>query len=261
MPDRRLYFIYHWRWIAAACLLLALSLVAFFQLSPKKQQGIVQAQPHFYTPPSVSYIRYITLPDSSSVVLHAGSKLQYPVSFNGKTREVTLSGEAYFDIASNPAKPFIIHTGKVKTTVIGTSFNIKADDKQVIVSVTKGKVKVEDESKVLAVLTPDQQVWYDIPEARTEHQTVNANDLVTDWTKEDMVFNGLSFEEIAGILSKRYGVAFQFRKEALKKCKVRASFSGTEKLEQVSSVLCGIRNGTYQQLADGTIVLDGEGCE
>ena len=130
-----------------------------------------------------------------------------------------------------------------------------------IVSVTRGKVKVEDESKVLAVLTPDQQVWYDVPEAKTAHQTVNANNIVTDWTKEDMVFDGISFEEIAGILSKRYGVAVQFKNEALTKCKVRASFSGTEKLQQVLGVLCGIRNGAYQRLADGTIVLDGEGCE
>lgn len=260
IPEQRQPFLYRWRWVAAACILLVLSSVAYFQFSSEKQPGNAMIQPTF-TPPSASYIRYITLSDSSSVVLHAGSKLQYPVSFNGNTREVTLSGEAYFDIASNLAKPFIIHTGKVKTTVLGTSFNIKADGKQVIVSVTRGKVKVEDESKVLAVLTPDQQVSYDLPDAKIAHQKVNANDIVTDWTREDMVFNGISFEEIAGILSKRYGVAVQFKNELLKKCKVRASFSGTEKLEQVSSVLCGIRNGTYQQLADGTIVLDGEGCE
>jgi len=207
------------------------------------------------------HIRNITLPDGSSVVLHAGSKLDYAESFDGPTREVRLEGEAYFDIAHNPHRPFIIHTGKVKTTVLGTSFNIKADARKVVVSVTRGRVKVEDESKLLAVLTPDQQVQYNLPDAKAEQQTVNANTLVTDWTKEDMIFNGVSFEEIAATLSKRYGVPVKFRNQALKNCKIRASFSGTEKIEQVASVLSGIRNGAYQQLADGTIVLDGEGCE
>jgi transmembrane sensor len=76
-----------------------------------------------------------------------------------------------------------------------------------------------------------------------------------------MVFNGISFEEIAGILSKRYGVNVLINNESLKNCKVRASFSGTEKIEQVASVICGIRNGVYEQRADGTIVLNGEGCD
>jgi len=145
--------------------------------------------------------------------------------------------------------------------VLGTAFNIKADEKRVIVSVTRGKVKVEDDRKVLAVLTPDQQVLYDVPESKTAQQKVNANSVVTDWTKEDMVFNGISFEEIAGMLSKRYGASVTFKNPAMKHCKIRASFSGTETIEQVVSVLCGIRNGSYVQMTDGTIALDGEGCE
>lgn len=259
--NRRVVFPTQWRWMAAACLLLALSAIVYFQLPYQEKPEVALIYPPFFAPTSVGYIRHIVLPDGSSVVLHAGSKLQYPASFNVQTREVTLTGEAYFDITSNPEKPFIIHTGKVKTTVLGTAFNIKSDGRQVIVSVTRGKVKVENESKVLAVLTPDQQVLYDVPDEKIAHQTVNANNIVTDWTKEDMVFNGISFEEIAKILSKRYGVAVWFKNEALKNCKIRASFAGTEKLEQVSSVLCAIRNGSYEQMADGTIVLDGEGCE
>ncbi|MEP7258871.1 MAG: FecR domain-containing protein [Flavitalea sp.] len=250
------------RWVAAAAvaaLLIAGSLFFFLQ----KDKDIQRPLATHVTPPkpTVSYIRHLTLPDGSSVVLHAGSKLEYPASFEGKTREVTLYGEAYFDISHNAASPFIIHTGKVKTIVLGTAFNIKADAKHVIVSVTRGKVRVEDEVKVLAVLTPDQQMQYNVPLNKAAQQTVNANTLVTDWTKEDMVFNGLSFREIAGLLSKRYGVPVIFNNESLKNCKIRASFSGTETLEQVASVLCGIRNGNFEQLADGAISLNGEGCD
>lgn len=246
---------------AAAIAILIIGSAAFFYLRPGKQAAPSLAV-HISPPkPTVSYIRHLTLPDGSSVVLHAGSKLEYPASFEGKFREVTLYGEAYFDISHNASLPFVIHTGKVKTTVLGTAFNIKADSNHVIVSVTRGKVKVEDDLKVLAVLTPDQQMQYNVPENKAARQTVNANTLVNDWTKEDMVFNGIAFEEIAGILNKRYGVLVLFKNESLKKCKIRASFSGTETLEQVASVLCGIRNGNFEQLADGAIVLNGEGCE
>jgi transmembrane sensor len=149
----------------------------------------------------------------------------------------------------------------VRTTVLGTAFNIKADGSKVVVSVTRGKVRVEDASKVLAVLTPDQQVEYNVPAAVAEQQTVDASTVVTDWTKEDMVFNGISFAEIAEIISKRYGTPVMFRKEALKSCKIMASFSGTETLDQVASVLSGIRNGSYEIDKNGTLWLDGESCE
>lgn len=250
-----------WRWIAAACIAVTLSAGLYLLVlrsAPSANNTVAKLARHA---PSAGYTRYLTLPDSSSVVLHAGSKLEYPAEFKGNTREVFLSGEAYFDIAHDPAKPFIIHTGKVRTTVIGTAFNIKSNEKQVTVSVTRGKVKVESGSKVLAILTPDQEVQYNVPEAVSVRHTVDASSIVTDWTKEDMVFNSISFEEIANLLSKRYGVPVQFKNEALKKCKIRASFSGTETLEQVASVLCAIRNGRFEQLADGTIVFDGEGCE
>jgi len=251
-----------WRLAAAACIVLTLSVGLYrLILRPLPSQNNVVTRVALSETPLAGYTRHITLPDGSSVVLHAGGKLGYPTEFKGGAREVTLSGEAYFDIVHNPAKPFVIHTGKVRTTVLGTAFNIKSDEKQVIVSVTRGKVKVERGSETLAVLTRDQEIQYNVPKAVRVTHTVNAVTIVTDWTKEDMVFNGISFEEIAGLLSKRYGVPVQFTNESLKKCKIRASFSGTETLEQVSTVLSAIRNGSFEQLKDGTILFNGEGCE
>ena len=246
---------------AASVLLIITAAFYYFLLPKQRTPEIASNKGPVHTESSVSYIRNLTLPDGSTVVLHSGSKLEFPASFDGASREVILSGEAYFDINHNPDKPFIIHTGKVKTTVLGTAFNIKADGKQVVVSVTRGKVRVENGSEVLAVLAPNEQVKFNLPEQKTIQQKVNATDIVTDWTKEDMVFNGISIGEIAGILSKRYGVNVLPGNESLKNCKIRASFSGTEKLEQVSSVICGIKNGKYEQREDGTIVLNGEGCD
>jgi len=99
----------------------------YYFIKPRQPQQ--QARQTSPKPPdhTIHYNRYITLPDGSTVILHAGSKLDYPVSFNGNTREVNLIGEGYFDVQHDPARPFIIHTGHLKTTVLGTAFNIKAN--------------------------------------------------------------------------------------------------------------------------------------
>ncbi|HVV02934.1 MAG TPA: FecR family protein, partial [Puia sp.] len=91
-----------------------------------------------------SEYKYLLLPDSTQVWLNASSTLEFPEHFRTNKREVTLSGEAYFDVRHSEKTPFIIHTGKVSTTVLGTSFNIKAypDRQHIIVSVSTGKVKV-----------------------------------------------------------------------------------------------------------------------
>ncbi|MFT3704334.1 MAG: FecR domain-containing protein [Agriterribacter sp.] len=260
LPRRRLYL---WRWVAAASVLLIVFISLYrFEFKTNTVAGTATAHDNIVpvAAPLAGYTRFISLPDGSSVVLHAGAQLEFPTFFAGKTREVRLTGEAFFDVYHNPEKPFIIHTGAVKTTVLGTAFNIKSDGARVVVSVTRGKVKVEDASKIVAVLTPDQQVEYDVSAATVARHTVHAETLVTAWTKENMVFDGISFEEIGTILSRRYGVPVQFENEALKKCKIRASFSGTEALDQVASVLSAIRNGSFAQLTDGTIVFKGEGC-
>lgn len=252
---------YSWKWVAVAGILLLVFISIYRLVTPGvPEKTSLTSNETLSSPSSTVYTRFITLPDGSSVVLHAGSTFDYPNKFTGETREVTLSGEAYFDVSHNPGQPFIIHTGKIKTTVLGTAFNIKSDENHVTVSVTRGKVRVEDESKVLAILTPDQQVQYNVTDAVIARHTINANSVVTDWTKEDMVFNGVTFEEIGKILSQRYGVPVLFENKGLAKCKIRASFSGTETLEHVAGVLSAIRNGGFEQLQDGTIVFSGEGC-
>lgn len=209
----------------------------------------------------LGYSRYITLPDGSKVVLHAGSHLEYPAAFTGNVREVTLSGEAYFDIRQDAAGSFMINTGSVKTTVLGTAFNIKAypGSNEIIVSVTKGKVKVEDGPKMLAVLTPDQQIVYNPIAATLAQRQVNALEQIS-WTRDDMVFESIPFETIAAAISKRYNVTIQFNNEALKQCLVRASFSGTESLDEVLTVLCTVRNATYTIADEQHIIIDGKGC-
>jgi len=95
----------------------------------------------------------VTLPDGTVVQLNAGSRLEITeATFNRQKREVWLSGEAFFEVAKNPEKPFIIHTGTMQTTVRGTSFNVKAYGElgENVVSVRNGRVEIVENRKTIA---------------------------------------------------------------------------------------------------------------
>ncbi len=125
----------------------------------------------------------IKLPDGTSVTLNAGSALSYPKQFDDTLREITLTGEAFFDVVRNEKAPFIIHTGEVTTRVLGTSFNIRAypENKEVQVAVVTGKVKVKtgfknDKNSVCLV--------------KSEMVTVKKDEgelIVTDYDEKDQI--------------------------------------------------------------------------
>ena len=204
--------------------------------------------------------RFILLPDSSTVVLREGSSLVYSPSFKRATREVTLKGEGYFNIHSQPGQPFVIHSGKLITTVLGTAFNIKAypDQSSVTVTVTRGKVKIEEEKsgKLLGVLQQDQQIVYENQTASTK--TVKAAETVA-WLKQGMSFDAVPFEDIAKKISEQYQVSIRFANGNLRHCRIRANFEGTETLEEVLYILCTVGNTKYV-IEGNDVVIDGTGC-
>ena len=204
--------------------------------------------------------KWIKLPDGTSVQLNANSHLDYPESFAGKkNREVSLTGEAYFDVKHDAAHPFIIHTGKIKTTVLGTAFNISAYSakKGVTVTVTRGRVMVQDEQKTLAVLTPDQQlVWNGDRSAKKLN--VNA-DAAIEWKKSDLIMDDITLEDAAKMITSRYGMNVQFKNDKVKDCRFTAAFLNSNGINQVLSVLGDITGATLQ-LKNHTIIIDGNGC-
>jgi ferric-dicitrate binding protein FerR (iron transport regulator) len=214
----------------------------------------------------VDYTRNHTLPDGSNVVLHGNSVIRFLNDFSGKTREISLEGQAYFDIAPNREKPFIIHTGVIKTTVLGTSFNIKAlpGEKGVTVSVKQGKVKVEDNNRVLAILTEKQEfegreLYHDRVEPKIVYKLATIEESVTDWTKEDLKFDHVLLQEVARTLSKRFGVNIAIANLELANSEIVSFFSGTESLEDILKVLCDINSKTHYVVKDDkNIVISNE---
>jgi transmembrane sensor len=251
--------------LAAACTVLV---IGVWQWGAKTKTPVPGNVPDHSQAPGIAaraagYTRQLTLPDGSTAVLHADSKLDSPLTFSGGTREVSLSGEAYFDIRHDGKRPFIIHTGAIRTTVLGTAFNIKAypGSGKITISLVRGKLRVENNSRILAILTPDHQLTCDATAGEGRQDSVNASAVIADWTRQDMAFEDLSFESVVQVLHRRYGVSIGFRNPALQKCRIKAFFNGTESLEKVLDVLCIISNATWSQTDKEHILLDGKGCE
>jgi transmembrane sensor len=249
-------------WIAAAAIvLLAMSIGLLLIKTEVDGPGLAEVNYKKTEVTKDTTHKWVKLPDGSSVQLNVDSYLEYPESFAGRARrEVRLTGEAYFDIKHDAKHPFVIYTGKIKTTVLGTAFNINAYDvnESVTVTVTRGKVRVEDEKKVLAVLTPDQQLAWNVKLPEPIKVNVKAENVV-EWKKHDLIMDDVSMENAAQMIADRYGVKIQFKNERVKNCRFTAAFLNRNDINQVLSVVGDITGSTLT-LKDNLVTIDGPGC-
>jgi ferric-dicitrate binding protein FerR (iron transport regulator) len=205
--------------------------------------------------------KQLTLPDGSMVWVNAGSELKYPEMFEGKTREVYLTGEAYFDVQHDASKKFIIHTGKVVTKVLGTAFNIKEDKNKetIVVTVTRGKVKVANGSQELGIITRNQQISFNLTTNKSVKTEVNASEAIA-WQEAELHFDDVTFAEVAEKLQQRFNVEIRFANNKLKTCRFTGTAASGEKLEKVLKVICAFNNAAFKKQDDGSILISGRGC-
>jgi transmembrane sensor len=214
------------------------------------------------------------LPDGSKVWLNAESTLKYEHNFNNHERIVELSGEAHFDIISNPHKPFIVRTSHLDVKALGTIFNVRAypDDDEILTTLVDGKVVIEifgKEKELFSFpLEPKQNFTYRKTSRSTnsgnntesklpvQNDNISQNDILvnaepvkslivtksinpelyTSWKDDEWIIMGESLENMAVLLSRRYNTVIDIRNDELKKYR----FTGTirnETLEQVLDIL------------------------
>jgi ferric-dicitrate binding protein FerR (iron transport regulator) len=191
------------------------------------------------------------------VILSAGSKLNYPSSFDGlKKREVFLDGQAFFDIKHNASRPFIVYTGKLKTEVLGTAFNIKAipGEADITVTVTRGKVKVMDQDKMLGIITPDQQITYSKEKVGAVTKRVNSDSLF-NWKEQDLRCNDLTIAEAAELLEKRYNVKITISDQSITSQRFTTTFGKNDSFEQVLKSICVFNGLSYKYNKDNATVV------
>ncbi len=182
----------------------------------------------------------ILLSDGTKVWLYQDAQLDYPKDFEGATRVVTLNGEAYFDVAKDATKPFIIEAGAATIKVLGTSFNVQSSIKQTNVIVNSGKVALlaKDQEAIAVELTKGEKGIY---ENGTVQETINTDKNYRSWQTGIFEFDGtMPITEVRRQLEKYYGT-IKLNISANKDCLLEASFN-KEKLSTVMDIInssCG----------------------
>ncbi|RBL88199.1 FecR family protein [Chitinophaga flava] len=200
--------------------------------------------------------RRIVLPDSSIVTMNAGSTLRIAASFGNRERNIELEGEAFFDIKPNPTCPFRVHHGQLTTTVLGTSFNIRAypGEENAKVAVASGKVQVDIQGK-------EEQHFLLGSHETLQYSTLQGNarkgredtGRIGQWQQKVLDFNGYTLTAMVADLQRQYPVGIQLHTTPADTAHYNISFQ-QENIQDILAVLSGLTGITYKN-ENGQIII------
>jgi transmembrane sensor len=223
----------------------------------------------------------LLLPDGTQIWLNSDSKINYNKAFDGKTREVVLVGEAFFDVAKDKTRPFIIHTKAMDVKVLGTAFNVKAypEDKTTETTLIHGSVEVTlNERQEKIMLKPSEKLIVNTLQNKSEKVNtqifnskiiekekpiielsyltiypIDSSIVETAWIENKLVFRNESLEDIALKMERWYGVSIVISSESLKKELITGSFE-KETIYQALKALQFTNKFTYTTKNDKIII-------
>jgi len=202
----------------------------------------------------------LTLSDGTQVWLNENSEIHYPEMFTGETRNIEMKGEAFFNVEKNPARPFTIRIGNIVTKVLGTSFNIDAQDENggISVHVVSGRVlffEEENEDRGVVLIQGEKATYR--PEGNTIEKNKVHDENFLAWHTGLLTFDNSTLEEVAATLSELYGKEISASAD-VKDCHYTATFHR----KSLNAVLENLRESLgIEAREDGEkIVLDGDGC-
>lgn len=212
--------------------------------------------PMYIVTSGIQNMQSVSLPDGTTVQLGPGSRLTYPPIFTGKTREIRLDGQAFFDISKNPAKPFIVHTSKMKVEALGTAFEVfnhEIENKSETV-LLNGKVKIQldnkNGSKQEFMLLPDEKIVHDRRIDSSYIMPVDA-DKYTAWRKQKILsFENEKLSMIIPRLEQWYGRKVMCQQDLAEK--YRFTFKvRDESLERILFIMAASSPLGYQKTTNG----------
>ena len=205
-------------------------------------------------------VREMLLPDGTKVWLNQSSVLKYPHAFEGKERHVYLDGEAYFEVARNHEKPFMVKSPAMDVRVLGTSFNIKCrpDNSFAETTLIEGEVEVKDKSdKGRITLLPGQKAVLNRVTGRMQVKQVDPKMEIV-WHNDLIPFEKSSIFQIAAALERFYGVKIILSPDV----DSTNTYSGVlKKKDNIESVLNSLRNSipfNYKKVDDNNIFISSE---
>ena len=159
----------------------------------------------------------VELCDGTKVYLNSGTRLEFPSRFDGKVRSVILKGEAYFDVARNVSKPFVVEVDEMKVKVLGTSFNVKSyvDEPGVYTTLVEGSVAILRDGQPEKKIKPGEQAYYNKGVGTLSIAEVDVKEF-TSWKDGVFYFKDIALEEILRIVSRWYDLEVFYMNQGAK---------------------------------------------
>lgn len=201
----------------------------------------------------------LTLSDGTRVWLNSVTELRYPVSFNGTERKIKLSGEAYFEVSPDSARPFIVMTDEVAIKVYGTAFNVNTYREGCIqTTLVKGKVGVRIYSTGQeTLLQPEQLAEYTAANRQIQVKTVDSY-RYTAWKDGEFIFHGETLEEIMERLVRWYDVKIIYADETVRRKRFSGISNRYEEMEKILRLMEGPATVRFEIKGDTVIVREAE---
>lgn len=215
-----------WMRIAASVIIVVgLGLLAYWVLGDRAKEMTVAAQ---------KTVLNDTLPDGSVVTVNKGSSISYLSKFKGETRQVSLKGEAFFNVTPNKKQPFLILVNDVQITVVGTSFNVKTVDGNTEVVVETGIVNVTRAGKTVE-LKANEETTVDRKDSVLTKEKVT-DQLYKYYRTKEFVCDDTPLWKLVEVINEAYDSHIVIGKPALKNMSITTTFNN-ESLDQVLNVI------------------------
>lgn len=179
----------------------------------------------------------ITLPDGSKIWINACSSIAYDNTYGNTDRQIYLKGEGYFEVHTDTLKPFFVHADKFTYRVTGTSFNVYSfdDENETSIALLEGGVTIEYEN-LSEQLLPGQVFIFN---KKSGEYTLTAEDVnrLSSWREGELVFDNITFEELAKRLERNFNIQFVFENNDVRKHSFGGSFRNYESVETIMRVI------------------------
>jgi len=236
---------FSWIRIAASFILIAgLGVAAYFMINNNESKEMV-AQ-------AGQNVLVDTLPDGSVITLNKRSTITYPSKFKGDTRAIALKGEAFFSVAPDKKKPFIISVNDVQVTVVGTSFNIKSENGNTEIVVETGIVQVTRSGKTVELIAGEKIVMSAIDNNATKEKV--SDKLYNYYRSKEFVCDDTPLWKLVQVVNEAYDAKIVIGRKELNDMRLTTTFNN-ESLEQVLDVIQLTFEITVTKKEDGQIIL------
>ncbi len=205
----------NWAWLKVAAVILAVLGISFYllrdQMTTTDQLTVAEKPVLIEKVAERGQKLTVKLPDGSMVKLNADSRISYSSTFGDESRELQLTGEAFFEVQRDETRPFKIFSGDLEVQVLGTSFNVNAypDQHVASVAVRTGKVSVSNSAKTMGtVLIKQEKLVFSHANGSFSKESISDAQMAYGWIDNYLSFNDLNLEEAIALISKWFDVEY-----------------------------------------------------